>query len=241
MGKFVILPTPSVPSQDTIIYKAARLIAAEKVVGDYLEFGVYTGASFASAFHAMQRAFQDASTLDAWNTARDVVERRELWKQIRFVGFDSFQGLPASAGIDAQSRDFVEGKFTISQRGFEENITRAGVPRDRAIIVPGWFADTLTEATIQKHNLRNAAIVHIDSDLYESAKLALAFVTPLLVDGTVIIFDDWYTFRGNPNMGEQRAWSEWLASHPEWIATHYQKEGPWRNSFIVNKAKRDVG
>jgi len=230
MGRFVILP------DNTIISKAAKLIASEKVAGDYLEFGVYTGSSFASAFHAIRRAFEEQSSFNIWNTPQDVIERRQLWRRMRFVAFDSFKGLPAPGRVDAQSRDFLEGKFACSQRQFEENISGAGVPLERTIVVPGWFADTLTERTIRTHTLHHAAIVHIDSDLYESAKLALNFVTPLLVDGTVIIFDDWYAFRGNPGLGEQLAWREWCAVHPEWSASEYQKEGPWRNSFIVNKA-----
>jgi O-methyltransferase len=55
----------------------------------------------------------------------------------------------------------------------------------------------------------------------------------------VLIFDDWYSYRGNPGLGEQRACAEWRAQHPEWILTEYQKEGPWRTSFIVNA--RDIG
>ncbi|MGH9471088.1 MAG: hypothetical protein ACRD1N_12200, partial [Terriglobia bacterium] len=48
-------------------------------------------------------------------------------------------------------------------------------------------------------------------------------------------FDDWYCFRGNPDLGEQRAFREWAQSKPEWYFTEYQKEGPSRNSFIVSR------
>lgn len=78
------------------------------------------------------------------------------------------------------------------------------------------------------------SIIHVDCDLYSSAKTVLEFVKPLLVDGTIIIFDDWYCFRGNPNLGEQRAFNEWRATMPDWSFTQYQKEGPWRNSFIAH-------
>ena len=37
------------------------------------------------------------------------------------------------------------------------------------------------------------------------ARLALNFITPTLHDGSVIIFDEWYQFHGNPNLGGQRA------------------------------------
>ena len=109
------------------------------------------------------------------------------------------------------------------------------MPLDRVTIIPGWFRDTLNHETIDKYQIRQAAIVHVDADLYESAKVVLAFVTPLLVDGSVIIFDDWYNYRGNPSLGEQRACREWLESNPDWILTQFHKEGAHRNSFITSR------
>jgi hypothetical protein len=114
-------------------------------------------------------------------------------------------------------------------------ITSKGVPLNRVVVVSGWFGETLNESAIKTHKIKHAAIVNIDSDLYESAKLVLNFIRPLLVDGTIIIFDDWYNFRGNPYLGEQRAFKEWLDENPDLIATQYQKEGVFRNSFIMNR------
>lgn len=42
---------------------------------------------------------------------------------------------------------------------------------------------------------------------------ALEFVTDLLVDGTILIFDDWFLFRGRSDRGEQRAFAEWKERH----------------------------
>jgi len=232
MGRFIIRDKDATQG---LFYKAGKFVAGAKIEGDYMEFGVYSGSSFALAFHSIQRAFRHSYTLSIWNTEQDCIERRKLWEKLRFVAFDSFQGLPEPTGVDSLSRDFAEGKFANSKENFEKHITSKGVPLDRVRTVPGWFAETLNEETIKKYELKHVAIVHIDSDLYESAKLALGFITPLLVDGTVIIFDDWYHFKGNPNLGEQRALREWLSENPDWIATQYQKDGIWRNSFILNR------
>lgn len=219
----------------TIFYKAGRFMAADKIAGDYLEFGVFSGTSFAAAFHAIQEAYHQSSAPSEWNTDQDCAERRTLATKMRFFAFDSFQGLPEPTGVDRVSRDFVKGKFANSEEKFKKYISSMGVPLEYVTIVSGWYNDTLNEETIEKYGLQHAAIVHIDVDLFESARLVLEFVTPLLVDGTVIIFDDWYTFRGDPNLGEQRAFREWLDASPEWTATQYQKEGAWRNSFILNR------
>lgn len=106
----------------------------------------------------------------------------------------------------------------------------------RVQVVPGWFSDTLTETTRAKLGTMLAAIVNIDCDLHEAARQALEFVTPLLQDGTVVLFDDWLAFRGNPNRGEQRACREWLAAHPEWSLTPFHKDhSPRRASFVLNR------
>jgi hypothetical protein len=47
--------------------------------------------------------------------------------------------------------------------------------------VPGFFRDTLNDATAKALDLKQLSIIHIDSDLYESARDALAFCTPFLI------------------------------------------------------------
>ncbi|NQT29337.1 MAG: class I SAM-dependent methyltransferase [Candidatus Saganbacteria bacterium] len=236
MGRFIIPPP-----QNSIIYKAAAFVASNMIEGDYLEFGSASGSTFISAFRALEEAFHNAYTPSFWNTEQDCIERSKSWRKMRFFAFDSFQGLPKPTGVDCLSHDFVEGKFSHSQEDFKKNIARQGILQNRTVIVPGWFKDTLNANLVKKHNIKKASIVHIDCDLYESAKQVLAFVTPLLVDGTVIIFDDWYCYKGDPSLGEQRACSEWLKFNPDWTLTQYQKEGSWRNSFIANKKKSRDG
>ncbi|HRF44076.1 MAG TPA: hypothetical protein PLD30_07515, partial [Candidatus Competibacteraceae bacterium] len=82
-------------------------------------------------------------------------------------------------------------------------------------------------------NITKARMVHIDCDLYESTKLALDFVASLMQEGTIIVFDDWFQFRGNPQRGEQKAFYEWLENNHQLQAVEYMREFPFRNSFII--------
>ncbi|WP_044252706.1 hypothetical protein [Isosphaera pallida] len=82
-------------------------------------------------------------------------------------------------------------------------------------------------------------MIDVDCDLYSSAKVVLEFITPLMVDGTILIFDDWYCFRGHPQRGERAAFAEWSAGLPHWVFKEYQKEGSWRMSFIANRLEAD--
>ncbi|MDE3180562.1 MAG: hypothetical protein KGM47_12995 [Acidobacteriota bacterium] len=122
---------------------------------------------------------------------------------------------------------------------FHGNLSAGGVDCSKVVAVPGWFEETCVESTIKKYNMTAAAFVHVDCDLYESAKVVLKFIEPLLIDGTILIFDDWFCFRGNPGLGEQRAFNEWARALPDWRFTEYQKEGPWRMSFIANRRCSD--
>ena len=224
-----------ITTNHTIICKASHILAAEKVEGDYLEFGVFSGGSFIEAFHTMRAVYAHHRQTNSGRSQEDADKIGEIWKNMRFFAFDSFEGLPESQGIDSLGDDFSKGKYSFSEADFREKLDQSGVPMKKVEIVPGWFSDTCTDETIRKHAIKKAAVVHLDCDLYESAKQALDFITPLLTDGTILIFDDWYCFRGNPELGEQKAFAEWSASLPDWIFSEYQKEGPWSISFIANK------
>jgi hypothetical protein len=63
--------------------------------------------------------------------------------------------------------------------------------------------------------------------------LALEFISDLVETGSVLIFDEWLTFRGDPTLGEQRACAEWLARHPEITLQDWHFFGAYGKSFIV--------
>jgi predicted O-methyltransferase YrrM len=135
---------------------------------------------------------------------------------MRFFGFDSFEGLPKAAAIDVaegQEEWIGEGGFAASLEEVTRLMPRAGIENGRIKLVKGWFNDTLNAQTKQSLGLKAASIVYVDCDYYESAVPALEFVTDLLVDGSIIIFDDWWIFRGRKDRGEQRAYYEWKERH----------------------------
>jgi O-methyltransferase len=238
MGQFAITPYAEQARlralRDHLFWKAGALLTGGFVKGDYLEFGVYRGESLALAYEAISQAFIDTTALNQWNNEEECAARVKLWEAMRFVAFDSFEGLPETVGDDTYTGAFTGGRFRCSEPHFRENLRRAGVPDAKVVTVPGFFDKTLNEETIVRHQLHAAAIVNVDCDLYASARPVLDFVTPLLVDGSVLIFDDWFHFRGRPDMGERRALDEWSRAHPEITLTEYYKSGPWSNSFIVN-------
>jgi hypothetical protein len=226
------------PDRSSVLWKAAFITSADLVEGDYLEFGVFRGDSFIKAYKCLEDVYEDRATRpDGIHSQEYRDKTRRLWESMRFIAFDSFQGLPRLGNLDRLSRDFSEGMFVCSVEEFAKRLRSRSIDLSKVVVVPGWFEDTCQEETIVNHRMKAACIVNIDCDLYESTKLVLKFTEPLLVDGTVLIFDDWYYFRGNPNLGEQRAFREWVQDKTEWVFTEYQKEGPNRNSFIASRRR----
>jgi hypothetical protein len=59
---------------------------------------------------------------------------------------------------------------------------------------------------------RSVAFIHIDCDLYSATKTVLAQLAPMLVEGTVIVFDEYFNYPGW-QQGEFKAFAEFIASH----------------------------
>lgn len=225
----------SVSSKDSIIYKAAEFTAVNKVRGDYLEFGVFQGSSFVSAYHTLRYCFDDVVNRFGFTMSEtDRAATASIVSSMRFFAFDSFEGLPIVADTEGFGF-FKRGQFSAGLDEFCTNLAAAGIPNERCVIVNGWYDKTLTGSLYEKHGLTQASIVHIDCDLYDSTRLVLEFIAPLLVDGTVLIFDDWFHFNGHPGRGEQKAFYEWTSNLKSWSFSEFQQEGPWRKSFIANK------
>jgi O-methyltransferase len=106
-------------------------------------------------------------------------------------------------------------------------------------IVPGFYKDSLTEDVKTHHRLTAASIVMVDCDLYSSTKCVLEFITSLVVNGSIIIFDDWFAFKGNPNLGEQLACREWLEANPGLTLSPFARYGLTQQAFIVHKEEAE--
>lgn len=102
------------------------------------------------------------------------------------------------------------------------------------VTVPGFYDKTLNDETKQRIRIERAAAIMIDCDLYESTVPVLDFITDLVGQGTIIIFDDWYRYEGRPDKGEQRACNEWLEKNPQIELLKYWQQGPQSVAFMVN-------
>lgn len=185
-------------------------------LGDYFEFGVFSGQSMA----AMHRVIQELG-----------LERPRLF------GFDSFEGLPQSAKFEDNGY-WQPGSFKMDLKSTRKYLTRQGIDWERVALVKGWFKDTLTPELVAKHQMVKASVIMVDCDLYSSAREALFFCAPLIKDKAVILFDDWAG--GNlaaQNLGEKKAFDEFLAANPQLRAEDFGKYDAHSKVFKVSRVQ----
>ena len=100
-----------------------NFIKKNEVRGDYCEFGVYRGGTFAEAYK--------------------IAEAKEL--DMTFWAFDSFEGLPEDSGV------FKKGTYKASKELFLRNFVKLVKPnKDNVKVIDGWFKDTLPNIKIDK-------------------------------------------------------------------------------------------
>lgn len=170
---------------------------------DIYEFGVYTGES-------------------VWDI-QNIYNARQLPVR-KFFCFDSFEGLPEETKEPITQECWHKGGFNASEKlnanSVDECVEKVNsIVRQQAdfsntdlVYVPGFFEDTLTDDLVQKLDMKPAAFVDLDADIYSSTYTALDFMfrNGLIQRGTLLAYDDW---GGTPGWqtyadGESRAHEE---------------------------------
>jgi Methyltransferase domain len=137
--------------------------------GLFLEFGVYKG--------------------DSINRLAD------LRRDVRWYGFDSFEGLPEAWTLGAKSGAFsIEGALP----PVRENVT----------LVKGFFDQTLP-GFVAANQDKKIAFLHVDCDLYSATKTVFQCLGGLLQPGCIVVFDEYFNYPGWEE-GEYKAFLEYV-------------------------------
>ena len=124
---------------------------------------------------------------------------REVW------AFDSFEGLPeASSDHDPERAGEWTGELKASEEKVREGFRRFADPA-RLNVVKGWFQDTFPEAASK---ILSVAVLHADSDWYDSVRLTLETFYPKVSRGGFVVIDDY-----NDWEGAKTATDEYRAAH----------------------------
>lgn len=180
------------------------------VPGDYFEFGLWRGKTFMYAHtHKGRYGFGEM----------------KLW------GFDSFEGLPAID--DAKNSPWHKGQFACTEDELRRILQRKGLKAAEYELVKGFYDQSLNDELHARMTGTRAAIVYVDCDLHSSTLQVLNFVKRYLSDGSIVCFDEYWGYRGNPEQGEQLAIRDFLAANRDIAMTPWLDYAPLGKSFIV--------
>ena len=191
------------------IMEALNYVKVSKLPKVFFEFGCHSGRTFSSA----------------------VIASKELgiFDECEFFAFDSFEGLPETTKDDGI---FKKGTFSTGVNEFKSAVKKQAdfSIKDKNIII-GFYSNSLTEDLQSK--LPSVGVVHIDVDLYSSAIEVLRFIRPLLVSGSVLIFDDFYCFPAGSDQGENKALNEFLIENEQLKILEWKSYSSFGKSFFI--------
>ena len=221
-----------------LLQDAFKFWINECIEGDYYEFGVFEGDTFISAITGFERAYhrRQAASIRLGDSKSACDRREGIFGAATFHAFDSFEGLPKLSASDVGTEDFSESQFFCPVDRFRKNLADAKIQSSRHKIHKGFF-DDLSDAEYTR-GMKKAAVIWLDCDLYSSSVAAYDLITEIVQDGTILIIDDWYSFKGSKFKGPQLAFHEWKDDpkiSKKYFMNEYKKEGWKRNSFIVNQ------
>jgi len=179
---------------------AVKYLEAKGVPGDFVECGVWRGGSVVAMIKTLQLL---------GSNCRDI-----------FM-FDTFGGLSSISGFsdkdisfrNERAEDLYGGPdrerktafLNVSLQEVRSTVLATGYPPERLHFVEGRVEDTVPERAP-----RQIAFLRLDTDFYESTRHEMEHLYPRLVEGGVLLVDDYGHWRG-----ARKAVDEYLEGHPQ--------------------------
>jgi len=204
----------SYSEREKVLKTCLEFVSFNKVKGDYLEFGVFEGDNFIKAI---------------------LFSRNKDLENMKFFAFDSFEGLPNISGLDKKVEIFSKNQFSCNVNKFRNILQKKKIDLNKIEIIEGWFNKTLNQKLKRKLNIKKASVIFVDVDLYESCVPVMDFITDYIQDGTIIIFDDYFCYKGSNKLGVRKAFEDWLKKNKNITVTPYLQYDWMGKAFILHK------
>lgn len=176
--------TMTSPERIKALIDAVAYIENNNLEGDFVECGVWKGGSSLAAALMLNK-------LNSYN--------RNIWL------FDTFEGMskPTSDDVDlngkaAERQMEYEDKKTSWLWGYSEleevkrNVSISKYPQEKIFFIKGKVEDTL----VKDHLPEKIALLRLDTDWYESTLIEMQVLFPKLVQGGIVIIDDYGHWQG---------------------------------------------
>ena len=188
--------TMTSPERILALVNAVSYLATNQIEGDFVECGVWKGGSMVAT----------ANTL----IAHDDTDRR-LWLYDTFEGMSEpteddvdFMGRAADRLLGEQDRLQSDSIWCFSPLEQVRSVMQeTGYPESKVNFVQGKVEDTLPQTKPER-----IALLRLDTDWYESTRCELEHLFPRMVNGGVLIVDDYGHWEGC-----RRAVDEYFQKH----------------------------
>ncbi len=183
------------------------LLVINKLEGDYVEFGVYRG----EMMYAAKRV------IGQWVN--------------RFIGLDTFSGLPDPVGADEEKFVFEEPGFMASPKE-----TAAGLMQGTdTVLIEGDFREE--EVLSQFHEAAGPiSVLSIDCNWPSSVEAALDAAADYLQAGTIVYLDDYFVATRAPNFHDPIM--EKAAAKSGFCLREFQTYPPCARAFIAEPLRQ---
>jgi len=166
------------------LYQSLQYILENGIAGDFVECGVWKGGS--------------SMMISLFLKEKGILDRK-------IYLYDTFEGMSDPSELDRNSsgelasgllkeQDKLDSESIWCYSSLEEvksNLRKTGYPLGNLIFVKGKVEDTLSQQLPGK-----LALLRLDTDWYESTKIELELLYPLLADKGILIIDDFGFWEG---------------------------------------------
>lgn len=195
------------------LVQAVRHLSRNRVAGAMVECGVWRGGSMLAVARTLVEEGDTTRDLWLYDTFTRMPEPGErdfdIWGRHASTYFDG--------PVDPHDTD---GYRYLPLEQVRAVVASSGYPADRLRFVQG-----LVEETIPREVPEEIALLRLDTDWYESSKHELQHLYPLVVDGGIVVIDDYGQF-----VGARAAVDEFLATLPR---TPFLHRIDWTGRLLV--------
>ena len=164
--------------------EAVRYLVSAGIEGDIVECGVWKGGSMMAVAESLVRFGDTSRQLHLYDTFTGMSE--PTGKDVSLVGEDAVQRFH-----DEKSDDPNAAWCGSSLDRVKSHMAQTGYPDENMNFVVGKVEDTIPHAAPQE-----IALLRLDTDWYESTLHEMNHLFPRLVDGGVLILDDYGHWQG---------------------------------------------
>jgi O-methyltransferase len=178
------------------LWQQAKYLELNQIEGDYVECGVWKGGSVAlmalnNLYYSSKRrnlylfdSFTNICEPDREVDGEKAVKQALEWSKKggvdgSLVPLDGFYDQFGGHGTKSACQEIIENKV--------------GYTKERVHYFEGWFQETFPKYNNQ---IQKIALLRLDADWYASTKICMDYFYDKVVDGGIVIIDDYGTYEG---------------------------------------------